>query len=187
MAHPAARLLILACGATADHAAVAFPTETSPLLRAVAPPRPLRADRVLAGPELRCTQTADTLGTWEPAPAGLHDLDAGDWTGRPAVDLLDEGLPEFLTGTTSRAPGGESFGDLIARVRHALDGLPQEPHRSLLVVAPLVVRAALVALLDLPDTAFHRFDVAPLTLARVSGFRTPAGTRWNLQGLAPLG
>jgi broad specificity phosphatase PhoE len=72
--------------------------------------------------------------------------------------------------------------DLCGRIGRWLTNAPETDGRTLAVVEPEVVRAAVVRALDLPPTAFWRLDVPPLTVTELSG---RAG-RWNLRLGRPL-
>jgi broad specificity phosphatase PhoE len=138
--------------------------------------------QVLAGPELRCRRTAATLGWSAVVDPALADLDAGRWRGRTLDSLLadsPEGVAAWLTDPSAAPHGGEPLVELISRVGGALDGRAWPDGRSVLVVSPLVVRAALVHLLRAPSSLIFGFDVGPLTSVTVSGH----GGRWVLQSM----
>ncbi|MFE6691693.1 histidine phosphatase family protein [Streptomyces sp. NPDC057743] len=138
-----------------------------------------RAARVLTSPSARCRQTAAALGLEGADAAELHGLDVGRWTGR-TLDEVGAAEPEavgrWLADPTCAPHGGESVQDLCGRVARWLDALPADG-RTLAVVEPEVVRAAVVRVLGLPAPAFWRLDVPPLTATELSG---RAG-RWNLR------
>jgi broad specificity phosphatase PhoE len=79
--------------------------------------------------------------------------------------------------------GGESFADLIERIGAWLTQSLAREGATLAVTHAPVVRAAIVNALGASPCGFWRVDVAPLSLARLSGH---AG-RWNLVALGPLG
>ncbi|MET8635991.1 histidine phosphatase family protein [Streptomyces sp. NPDC004096] len=138
------------------------------------------AVRVLVSPGVRCRETAAALGLDGVATPELAGLDAGRWRGR-TLDELGATEPEevarWLTDPACAPHGGESVQDLCARVGRWLATARETAGRTLAVVEPEVVRAAVVRALDLPLTAFWRLDVPPLTATELSG---RAG-RWNLR------
>ncbi|MYX76775.1 histidine phosphatase family protein, partial [Streptomyces sp. SID3915] len=78
--------------------------------------------------------------------------------------------------------GGEAVRDVCARVGTWLDSVARLDGRTLAVVEPEVVRAAVLHALDLPVAAFWRIDVPPLTATELSG----RAARWNLRLGSPL-
>lgn len=109
----------------------------------------------------------------------------GRWRGR-TLDEVAVAEPEAVgrwSADPSCAPhGGESVRDACARVGRWLDALRETDGRTLAVVEPDVVRAAVVHAVGLPPWGFWRWDVAPLTATELSG---RAG-RWNVRLGRPL-
>ncbi|MEU2061246.1 histidine phosphatase family protein [Streptomyces sp. NPDC013455] len=145
------------------------------------------AARVLLSPSVRCRQTAAALGLHGVPAAELAGLDVGRWRGR-ALDEVGAAEPEavgrWLTDPDCAPHGGESVRELCERVAGRLAKARELEGRTLAVVEPDVVRAAVVAALGLPAAVFWRLDVQPLTLTELSG---RAG-RWNLRlGRPPTG
>ncbi len=68
-------------------------------------------------------------------------------------------MGRWLTDPASAPHGGESVQDLCGRIGGWLATAPETDGRTLAVVEPEVVRAAVVRALDLPPTAFWRLDV----------------------------
>ncbi|GLX50445.1 phosphoglycerate mutase [Streptomyces hygroscopicus subsp. hygroscopicus] len=141
--------------------------------------------RVFVSPGARCRETAAALGLEGVPVPELAGLDVGRWTGRTLEEVgaaEPEAVGRWLADPGCAPHGGESVRDLCARVAARLEGLRRLEGRTLAVVEPEVVRAAAVTALDLPDTAFWRLDVPPLTVTELSG---RAG-RWNLRLGRPL-
>ncbi|MYV43210.1 histidine phosphatase family protein, partial [Streptomyces sp. SID1328] len=86
-----------------------------------------------------------------------------------------EALARWLADPEYAAPGGESVRQVCTRVGRWLESVPEG--RTVALVEPEVVRAAVIDALGLPAGAFWRLDVAPLTATELSG---RAG-RWNLR------
>lgn len=177
-----ARLTLVSHGFTDAMSAGLFPVD-EPVnelgARQIAELGPLRADRVVCGPELRCRQTvelAGPAGLWaaEPVPA-LAELDAGAWRGRALDDLDPAELACWLSDPDAAPHGGESVAALITRVRGWLDTLA--PGRTVAITHPAVIRAAVLSALGAPAASFWRVDVRPASRTRLN--RRPAG--WTLR------
>ncbi|MGW0206793.1 histidine phosphatase family protein [Streptomyces sp. NPDC003233] len=144
------------------------------------------AARVLASPGMRCRETAAALGLDGVPVPELAGLDVGRWRGRTLEEVgaaEPEAVGRWLSDPECAPHGGESVRDLCRRVARWLAGAQDLTGRTLAVVEPEVVRAAVVDALDLPAALFWRLDVPPLTLTELSG---RAG-RWNLRLGCPLG
>jgi broad specificity phosphatase PhoE len=116
----------------------------------------------------------------------LSDCDYGRWRGRASKDVAEREPDEFAAwlGDPAAAPhGGESLAVLIERVGAWLTQALARESATLAVTHASVVRAAIVNVLGASSSSFARIDVAPLSLARLSGH---AG-RWNIVALGPLG
>ncbi|WP_225075832.1 MULTISPECIES: histidine phosphatase family protein [unclassified Streptomyces] len=143
------------------------------------------AARVLLSPSARCRETASALGLDGVAVRELAGLDAGRWRGRTLEEVMaaePEAVGRWLADPDCAPHGGESVRDVCERVGHWLDGARDTDARTLAVVEPEVVRAAVVHVLGLPAAGFWRLDVPPLTATEFSG---RAG-RWNLRLGQPL-
>jgi broad specificity phosphatase PhoE len=134
-------------------------------------------DAVRRGPELRCAQTASTLG-WESVVVddAVADLDNGSWRGKSLGDVARDDLLSWLTDPDAAPHGGESVRDVLDRVSAWLDGLG-EVGRLGVVTSPAVVRAVVLTSLGAPASAFWRVDVAPLTVTHVYG----SAGRWTMR------
>ncbi|MFD9934385.1 histidine phosphatase family protein [Streptomyces massasporeus] len=143
------------------------------------------AARVVVSPGVRCRETAGALGLEGTEAAELAGLDVGRWRGRTLDEVAvaePEAVGRWLTDPSCAPHGGESVRDACVRVGHWLGALRETNGRTLAVVEPDVVRAAVVHAVGLPASAFWRLDVAPLTATELSG---RAG-RWNLRLGRPL-
>ncbi|SDO24386.1 Histidine phosphatase superfamily (branch 1) [Nakamurella panacisegetis] len=179
----AARLVFVANAPIDSTRAATFPTPDSAVVGRVEP-APIRMVGCLRGSEQRCAQTASGLGWPAEVDPALDDLDLGAWAGADPMDLLMAGTPEladFFRRPTVRPPGGETVSELIARVGRRCDG-DWPDGRTVLVTSPAVVRAAVVHLLGLPESAYFNFDVAPLDALSCS--RSDA--RWTMRSLMPF-
>ncbi|MYS48023.1 histidine phosphatase family protein [Streptomyces sp. SID5998] len=152
--------------------------------RSAAGSLPPAAHTVLS-PSARCAQTAAALGLDGVVRPELAGLDVGRWRGR-ALDEVGAAEPEavtrWLTDPDWAGHGGESVQQVCERIGRWLDAMSDTDGRTLAVVEPEAVRAAVVHALVLPVTAFWRLDVAPLTATELSG----RSRRWNLRIGRPL-
>jgi broad specificity phosphatase PhoE len=178
----AQRLLLVAHAPTSPTVALVFGNAGEPHTQEV---RRLigRVASWLSGPEPACQKTAVCLGgEAEPVPE-LRECDFGSWTGRTLVDVAFEeagALDTWLHDPHATPHGGESLAELINRVGRVLDDHPWPDGRSVVVVTPLVARAAAVhALGASPEVIFH-IDLAPLGRVLISR----SDHIWRLQGLA---
>jgi broad specificity phosphatase PhoE len=178
----AQRLLIVAHAPTAPSIALIFGDQGEPQIREI---RRLngRVAAWLSGPEKACQATAVGLGgEAEPVPE-LRECDFGTWTGRTLVDVAFEdssALSTWLHDAHVAPHGGESLAELINRVGRVLDDHPWPEGRSVVVVSPLVARAAAVhALGASPEVIFH-IDLAPLGRLLISR----SDHIWRMQALA---
>jgi len=187
----AARLMLVAHAATSATKRAAFPVdEAVDALEDIGQVQ-LRAGMWLSGPELRCRQTAGALGRQPTVVEGFADLDAGRWAGADLPELMvaePESVMAWMTDVTAAPHGGESLQDLITRVGGALDGTalagrPWPDGLSVVVAAPLVIRAALVHLLVAPSSLLFAVDIEPLSATLVTGH----SDRWKLRALLPWG
>ncbi|MET8944047.1 histidine phosphatase family protein [Streptomyces sp. NPDC004542] len=141
--------------------------------------------RVTASPSARCRETARALGLEVVETPELRGLDVGRWRGRTLEEVAaaePEAVGHWLADPGWAAHGGESVRDVCVRVGRWLDAAQDTDGRTLAVVEPEVVRAAVVHALGLPGSAFWRLDVPPLAATELSG---RAG-RWNLRLGQPL-
>lgn len=101
----------------------------------------------------------------------IDEIDVGEWTGQRFDALAAD--PRWYTWNTSRGtarpPGGESMGELQARVLGHLETLrTSHPHaRIALVTHAEVIRAALLHYLALPLDDFLSVEVRPASVSTV--------------------
>jgi len=175
------RLLLIAHAPTEATRLAAFPLD-EPIEGTVAPIPLPHANRVYAAPELRTRETAVALGLVTETQLLLSDLNLGRWKGKTFDAMLAEGpdaIAAWTSDPASRAHGGESVEELIARIRPWLGHQQEEGGRVIAVTHPAVIRAAVVVVLGAPAASFWRIDIAPL--ARVE-LRSD-GRRWTLRGI----
>lgn len=183
----AIRLTLLCHGATLSMREGRFPNSWEALddggLRKLADVRQAIGihDLVFTSPAKAASQTADTLGFTAPADERLRDIDTGSWAGLSLEQVhgQDEAsLAAWLARPEHGVPGGESLQDVEARISCWLAELVKHSCSILAITHPMVVRAALAACLELPQSSVMRFDVAPLSLTILSYNRV-----WRLQSM----
>ena len=139
----------------------------------------------------RTRETAAILATrWttlvEPEPR-LREMHFGDWDGRSwaELDLESPSNPDAWSEDwpSIRAPGGESFDDVVRRVSAWLATLPRDAGDYLVVAHAGSIRAAAVALLGIsPSRAFSlALDHATVSTFELSN-RGASLIRWNSSG-----
>ena len=186
-----ARLDLLAHGASAATRGARFPDDDSLEASAIGALEALRGRlrpyaQVLTAPARAARETAAALGFDAEVEMALSDCDYGRWRGRASKDVAEREPDEFAAwlGDPAAAPhGGESPAVLIERVGAWLTQALARESATLAVTHASVVRATIVNVLGASSSSFARIDVAPLSLARLSGH---AG-RWNIVALGPLG
>jgi broad specificity phosphatase PhoE len=186
-----ARLDLLAHGASAATRAARFPDDEGLEPSAVDVLAKLKGQlrpyaRVVTAPARAARETAAALGFDANVEITLRDCDYGRWRGLVSKDVAEREPDAFATwlGDPAAAPhGGESIAALIERVGAWLTQALPCDGATLALTHASVVRAAIVHALGAGSSAFARIDVAPLSLARLSGH----GQRWNLVALGPSG
>jgi broad specificity phosphatase PhoE len=186
-----ARLDLLAHGASEATRAARFPDDEPLESTAVGALQAMSGRlrsyaRVLTAPAPAARETATALGLDAEVEIALRDCDYGRWRGLASKDVAEREPDAFATwlGDPTAAPhGGESVAAMIERVGDWLAQSLAREGATLAVTHASIVRAAIVNALGAGPSAFARIDVAPLSLARLSGH----GQRWNLVALGPLG
>ena len=185
-----ARLDLLAHGASSATRGARFPCDEALEASAIGALEALRGRlrpyaQVLTSPARAARETAAALGFDAEVETALGDCDYGRWRGFASKDVAERepgGFAAWLQDPESALHGGESFAALIDRVGVWLTQALARESATLAVTHSAVVRAAIVKALGAGSSAFARVDVAPLSLARLSGH----GQRWNLVALGPL-
>jgi broad specificity phosphatase PhoE len=140
------------------------------------------AARYWTSPALRARQTAEALGFDADVEPALADQDHGRWAGCALEDIAarePSALALWLSDPHARPNGGESVADVIGRVGAWLRTQAAGKGQVVAVTHAAVIRAAVVHAIGADPSAFWRLDIAPLTVARLSGREG----RWNLQAL----
>jgi broad specificity phosphatase PhoE len=175
-------MTLLAHAPTSATATATFPADESLDARgrawAEAGRGSLRAERVVCAPEPACRETCSLLGLRPEVDESLRGWDLGSWAGR-TLDEVAAAQPDevgsWLADPAVAPHGGEPLTVLVARVRRWLASA--QPGHTLAVCGAAVVRAAVVAVLDAPDTALWRVDIAPMTATDLRG----GPNRWTVR------
>ncbi|WP_345815373.1 histidine phosphatase family protein [Paraburkholderia sp. PREW-6R] len=183
------RLLLISHASTAAMRAARFPADDPLDARGLAEAQTARArlpipDDAAArvSPAICARETAAALRLSATVDAALEDLGYGHWQGRRLVDLSAETPQELAAWTRdpdARAPGGESFSELVVRIGHWLDAVESVFEQTPSVVAvthAAVIRAAIVHTLGASPGVFSRIEIAPLSLVELR--RSRRGWTW---------
>lgn len=148
------------------------------LVRVMPPPQ-----RVYTSPSRRCRVLAERLASGHrlkaQADARLLELNFGDWEGRRWSDIGHGAAAAGSDSLSLAPPGGETWGELLARVEDFLAALPRSLEQVAIVTHSGPVRAALVNCLGLPAAAGTRFDVG---YGRLTRLKETSG-EWRLEVL----
>jgi len=178
----AQRLVLVAHGPTTGTRDLLFGDRTDLSDALAIPPTTERVVAWGSGPEPACVATARALGGEPELIPGLVGPDFGRWSGQPLAQVATaepEALGAWLRDPDVAPHGGESLTEVIRRVGDCCDAGEWSPGRTVVVVAPLVARAAAVHALGAGPEVIFRLDLAPL--GRVGLSR--AGDTWRLQQL----
>lgn len=147
--------------------------------------------RCISSDLIRARETAAVLAAPDAdrsADPRLREMNFGEWDGRTWDDIErtdGAGLHSWMADwTTVRAPGGESFGDVMERVVSLLGELPRDSDGTTLIVAHAgSIRAACIQLLGVPATRAFSLAVDHLHLHSFS-LTADSSTliRWNASG-----
>jgi broad specificity phosphatase PhoE len=142
--------------------------------------------RVISSPQLRARQTAEPIGETCRLPvetaADFNELDYGAWSGRSFAELHDD--PRWRGWNEQRAtaqpPGGESMGELQARVRRGLKAVAagNPPGPIVIVSHAEPIRAAVLHWrgLDLDQFACVQIEPASMTVLHL---KCPKSAQWT--------
>lgn len=119
--------------------------------------------RLLCGPEARTRQTAGLFGRDPKVEKALRDGDWGRWAGQDVNAVDRHELMEWLTDNASAPHGGESVDKICARVGRWMKSLEHHPGHVVAVTHPLVIRAAMLYVMQFPISMFYLIDVEPLS------------------------
>jgi broad specificity phosphatase PhoE len=168
------RLLLVRHASTDALRAAAFgsdePLDASGAAAAAALRLP-RADEVLVSPARRTAETAAHAGLSVTAvESALAECDFGRWAGltlREVAEREPDAVSAWLDDPGAAPYGGESLSAVLARVRGWLDTQAGRDGTAIAVTHAGPIKAAVVAALDAPPSAFWRIDVSPLSVTEL--------------------
>jgi broad specificity phosphatase PhoE len=178
------RLLLVRHAPTAATRRSAFPSdeplddrgrEQASTLSAALP----RHAAVVTSPALRCRQTAEAAGLTATTDPGLAECDFGRWRGATLAELNagePEGVGAWMSDADAAPHGGESLTAFVARIGGWLERQAAEDGGLVAITHGGVIKAAVVAALGAPLTAFWRVDAAPLAITELHAH----GGRWTV-------
>jgi broad specificity phosphatase PhoE len=141
--------------------------------------------RVLSSPAKVARQTADALSPTSIIDVALADLNLGRWRGR-ALSEVEASEPEALATWMADAGfaghGGESRSALVQRVSSWLEERHSTEGYTFAVTHPVVIQAAMLAILGAPASAFRNIDVPPLQALDIRS----DGHRWAIRSFGRL-
>jgi broad specificity phosphatase PhoE len=137
-----------------------------------------KPERIYTSPMERCVKTGAAIARASGLAAGearddLNDIDYGRWQFKTFEDAKADDPALFAawfeTPQLVRFPGGESLQDLAVRVANALRFVLARHARGTIVIVghDSVNRALLLQLLDLPLSAYWRFEQSPCCLNEI--------------------
>jgi alpha-ribazole phosphatase len=141
---------------------------------------PQNPDAVYTSPLSRCRKLAEKIAPSLLEDARLLELGFGDWEMRHWKDIPKEELsPWFADYVNQACPGGETYGELMARASGFYDQIRLNGHKTAVVVTHGgVVRAVLVHLLGMPGNRAYTLNVDFGGVTRVACGKDGASVRY---------
>ena len=123
-------------------------------------------DLMLSSPLQRCSKLAAALDDGFKVDQRLLEIDFGQWEGLAWDEIERSALDAWMDDyVESRTPGGESFGDVLARVRELVAELQSDGRSTVALVAHAgVIRSLISLVLDIPLTSSWKFSIGFATL-----------------------
>ena len=141
-----------------------------------------KRDLALASPAPAARECSSAMGLQADIDPALGELDVGSWRGRALAEIgaaTPDALAAWIGDPAFVGHGGESIEALVVRTRGWLEARREARGTTIAVSHAAVLRAALVAMLDAPASAFWVVDVGPLTMITL----TSDTRRWALRDL----
>ena len=133
-------------------------------------------DEVISSSLVRARQTASYFGADASVDDRWIEIAYGEYEGVPADDVPPDVWQGWRENPGFRTVGGESFGDLDARVRAACNELLDRVHdRNIVVVSHVSpIKAAVAWSLGAPMNMMFRCHLAQASLCRIDAGRSGA-------------
>ena len=127
------------------------------------------ADEVIASPLVRAQQTAAYFGDEVTTDARWIEIAYGEYEGVPAGEVPPDVWQSWRENSAFRTRGGESFGDLDARVRTACEELRGRIHEHDIVVVSHVspIKAAVAWALGVTMEIMFHCHLSQASLCRI--------------------
>jgi probable phosphoglycerate mutase len=134
---------------------------------------------VVTSPLQRARQTAEVVAELLGAPLeiddGLAECDFGVWEGLTFAEVQEQWpdeLEAWLASTAVAPPDGESFDEVLVRVRAARDRVLARAHAGTAVVVSHVtpIKTLVLLALEAPARAAYRMELAPASVSTVLWF-----------------
>ena len=131
-------------------------------------------DVVVSSPLPRARQTAEAIATQVDAAvetvADLVEMEFGDWEGLTLAEAhakWPDIIAEWLAGRDVAPPGGESFGEVEARVLPAIDGIVARHRGKRIVVVSHItpIKTVLRTCLSAPQETMFKFHLDTASLS----------------------
>lgn len=157
-------------------------------MRGFLPPAAFAHARAYASPMLRARQTAEALGLGNPTlDARLMEQNWGRWEGLTRAEILArDGTDAFAKaglGLSFRPPGGESTGELHARIAAFLKEVAREEGHAIAVAHLGVLRAAytLASGWDMATPMPAELDISKVLILSLTPQGAPAIAELNAE------
>ena len=130
-------------------------------------------DEVVCSPLVRAQETAGYFGREPHVDARWIELAYGEYEGMPTEEVPPEVWQAWRENSEFRTKGGESFGDLDARVRAACEELQPRMHESSIVVVSHVspIKSAVAWALGVTMEIMFHCHLSQASLCRVDNGR----------------
>jgi broad specificity phosphatase PhoE len=129
------------------------------------------ADRAVTSPRLRCRETAVLAGFADAeVDPGLAELDFGSWAGRDPHQVGRDSpaeLEAWYADPDTAPHGGETLGELAARLMGALERLRDRSGVTAVFTHGGPIKLAIVHALEAPTSSMWRVDVAPCSVTEL--------------------
>ena len=127
------------------------------------------ADEVIASPLVRAQQTAAYFGDEVTTDDRWIEIAYGEYEGVPAGEVPPDVWQSWCENAAFRTRGGESFGDLDARVRTACEELRERIHEHDIVVVSHVspIKAAVAWALGVTMEIMFHCHLSQASLCRI--------------------
>lgn len=122
---------------------------------------PENVHKIYSSPLKRCTRLAEKLGFDVILDHRLKEMNFGNWEMKPWGSIPQEELDPWMTDFVNvRVPNGESFQDLIDRVKAFLEALRAEELERVIIVSHAgIIRSILGYFLEMKPSNFFKIQI----------------------------